>query len=308
MIYKTAVLMSLISLISSVSACSFKIGDGSGQAIANSNSTAAETRANESLTADAAVSGEIESAVAQKSGKTGTYTYKADGANNQISVQELDGNKLRVELYASYEYQVNGNWNANVGEAKGTAKLAGETAIFVPDDAAECEITLKFSGNKLIVKPKNEFKSCGFGLNVSAEGTYTKTSGKPDFNASEGEITLGNDSPSNESAKNERIRFAPGKSSTVVSGKISSGEQQIYLVGARAGQTMLIEIIEGGANNDVVLYIITPDGSYPMGKSGESPEYDAFWSGKLPQSGDYKIVLGAIESKNVNFKMSVEIR
>jgi hypothetical protein len=106
----------------------------------------------------------------------------------------------------------------------------------------------------------------------------------------------------------DRIRFAPGKSSTVVSGKISSGDEKTYLVGARAGQTMHVEITEGGANNDVVLYIIAPNGSYPMGKAGETPEYDAFWNGKLPQSGDYKIVLGAIESKNVNFKMSVEIR
>ena len=71
---------------------------------------------------------------------------------------------------------------------------------------------------------------------------------------------------------------------------------------------MHVEIIEGGANNDVVLYIIAPNGSYPMGKAGETPEYDAFWNGKLGQSGDYKIVLGAIESKNVNFKMSIEIR
>ncbi|HEX8568134.1 MAG TPA: hypothetical protein VF648_21015 [Pyrinomonadaceae bacterium] len=307
MIWKTLVLTILTLLISSVSACSFKIGTGGNQAV--SEATETKVRSDENSTVNETGSEMTESAAKQNGGKTGTYKYKAGGANNQISIQEIEGNKLRVELYASYEYKTaSGLLNANVGEAKGVARLAGDTAVFVPDDAASCEISLRFSGNKLIVKAKNEIESCGFGLNVSAEGTYTKTSGKPDFNASEGEITLNTDSPSNEPAKTERISFAPGKSSTVVSGKISSGEQQIYLVGARAGQTMLVEIIEGGANNDVVLHIVTPNGSYPMGKSGESPEYDAFWSGKLPQSGDYKIVLGAIESKNVNFKMSVEIR
>ncbi|HEX8195120.1 MAG TPA: hypothetical protein VF571_02805 [Pyrinomonadaceae bacterium] len=307
MIRKTFVLTILALLIPSVSGCSFKIGTGGNQSVSDSTETKAES--NENSTVNEAESEMTESAAKQNGVKTGTYKYKTDGANNQISVQELEGNKLRVELYASYEYKTaSGELNANVGEAKGVARLAGEAAVFVPDDAADCEISLKFSGNKLIVKAKDEFKSCGFGLNVSAEGTYTKTSSKPDFNASEGEITLGSDSPSNESAKNERIRFAPGKTSTVVSGKISSGEQQIYLIGARAGQTMHVEIIEGGANNDVVLHIVTPNGSYPMGKAGEKPEYDAFWNGKLSQSGDYKIVLGAIESKNVNFKMSIEIR
>jgi hypothetical protein len=307
MIRKTLVLTILALLISSVSGCSFKIGAGGNQAVSDSTETKANP--NENSTVNEAESEMTESAARQNGGKTGTYKYKGGGAHNQISVQELEGNKLRVELYASYEYKsASGLLNANVGEAKGVARLAGDAAVFVPDDAASCEISLKFSGNKLIVKAKDEFKSCGFGMYVSAEGTYTKVSGKPDFQASEGAITLDGDSPSNESAKTERIRFAPGKSSTVVSGKISSGDEKTYLVGARAGQTMHVEIIEGGANNDVVLYIIAPNGSYPMGKAGETPEYDAFWNGKLGQSGDYKIVLGAIESKNVNFKMSVEIR
>lgn len=304
MIYKTSILMILIFLISSVSACSFKIG-GSGQAI--SNSTATETNSNENLTAEAAVSEEIESAAKQNGGKTGTYKYKSGGARNQISVQELEGNKLRVELYASYEYKAaSGLLNANVGEAKGIATLAGDRAILLPEETEGCEISLKFSGNKLIVKPKNEFESCGFGLNVSAAGTYIKTSGKPDFNDLH-ESATNNVSPANQGLKTERIRFPPGKSSANVNGKISGGEEMVYLIGAKAGQTMTIEVPEGGANNDVFFHLVAPDGSLPMGSAGDKPQNDAVYSGKLRQSGDYKIVLYALKSKNADFEMSVSI-
>ena len=66
---------------------------------------------------------------AQTSGKTGTYKYRSGSYRNEISVQELEGNKLRVAIYASYEYKINGNLNANVGEANGIVKLNGDTAI-----------------------------------------------------------------------------------------------------------------------------------------------------------------------------------
>ncbi|HEX9930061.1 MAG TPA: hypothetical protein VGB02_16125 [Pyrinomonadaceae bacterium] len=304
MIRKTSVLV-ILALISSVSACSFKIGAGDNRAI--SNSTGAETKADENLTADAAAGGETESAVKQKGGKTGTYKYKSGGARNQISVQELEGNKLRVELYASYEYKAaSGLFNANVGEARGIAPLTGDTAILLPEEIEGCEISLKFSGNKLIVKPKNEFESCGFGMYVSAEGTYTKTSGKPDFNDSH-EATTNNDSPANQGLKTERIRFASGKSSATVEGKVGDGEEKVYLIGAKAGQTMTIEVPEGGANNDVFFHLVAPDGSLPMGRAGDKPQNDAVYSGALRQSGDYKIVIYALKSKNADFKMLVSI-
>ncbi len=65
---------------------------------------------------------------------------------------------------------------------------------------------------------------------------------------------------------------------------------------------------DGGGNNDTVFHIVAPDGSYPMGMAGELAELETGWSGKLKKSGDYKIVVGTIESEKVNFKMSVSIR
>lgn len=43
-----------------------------------------------------------------------------------------------------------------------------------------------------------------------------------------------------------RIRFARGKSSATVTGKLNSGYQRTYVVGARAGQMMTVRIQAAG--------------------------------------------------------------
>jgi hypothetical protein len=110
----------------------------------------------------------------------------------------------------------------------------------------------------------------------------------------------------------ERIQFKPGASSATVGGTAVGGEEKTYLVGARAGQTMSVKITENSQYNDVVFHIVAPDGSFPMGTNGEGvdeqSEISTAWSGKLPKTGDYKIVIGTIESKKANFKMLVSIR
>ena len=302
---KITFLMILLSAISNVSACSFKVSTENNLTASNSPKVEENTEAIKKSAANDSES----SALSQTGGKTGTYELKSGGAVNEISIQELEGNKLRVELYASYEYKVNGNLNANVGEAKGIATFNGNTAVLLPEEREGCEIALKFSGNKIIVKPKNEFKNCGFGMNVTAQGTYTKVSSKPDFSDSNEDSTSARNSTASErNSKTERIRFAAGKSSTVVSGRISSGEHKTYLIGAQAGQTIEIKITESGANHDVVFSLIAPDGVNLMGDDESGDGYNTVWKGKLPKTGDYKIEVGAIESKNVNFKMSVSIR
>ncbi len=298
---KVTFLMILLLAISNVSAGSFNISTENNQTASN------PTQVEENVAAimKSAASDSGNSALSQTGGKTGTYKYKSGGAVNEISVQELEGNKLRVKLYASYEYRVNGNMNVNVGEAKGVATLDGNMAALVPEDTENCEITLKFSGNKIIVKARDE-SNCGFGLNVTANGTYTKTSGKPNFDDSDGDSN--NNSTSVQNINAGRISFARGKSSATISGSIPEDSEKTYLVRARAGQTIIIKITKGGRNNDVVFHLVAPDGSYPMGMAGEMPEFDTNWIGKLSKTGDYKIVLGTIEPERANFKMSVSIR
>jgi hypothetical protein len=65
---------------------------------------------------------------------------------------------------------------ANEGEGSGVATIEGDSAIFKLEGAEEeCRITLKFTGSKLVV---TQIGICGFGHNVSAEGTYKNVSSK----------------------------------------------------------------------------------------------------------------------------------
>ena len=266
---------------------------------------------------------EVQSAIGRKSGGeteaeqtglTGTYRYRKALSsnirviNNAIGVEDLGGNRLRVSISANYEYKErSGSWMVNSGDAGGDVTLKNGTAILVPEGYPDCPITMKFSGNKIVVSHEGVGGDCGFGGNVTASGTYTKTSNELNHNE------MMDDAPETASGDGGRIRFKPGASSAIVGGTaIGGGEEKTYLVGARAGQTMSVKITENSQYNDVVFHIIAPDGSFPMGTNGEGvdeqSEISTTWSGKLPKSGDYKIVIGTIESKKANFKMSVSIR
>ena len=69
---------------------------------------------------------------------------------------------------------------ANQGDGSGIATIEGDTGMFkLEGPEEECQITLKFTGSKLVV---TQTGICGFGANVSAEGTYQKISSqKPKF-------------------------------------------------------------------------------------------------------------------------------
>jgi hypothetical protein len=106
-------------------------------------------------------------------------TWRSKTGN--LKVWALGQQKLRVEFLGTYEYDSPAGPMANTGSGSGIAFIEGVTATFKPDDAEdECKITMKFSGGKLTVKQEG---GCGFGHNVTAEGTYRKISSrKPKFN------------------------------------------------------------------------------------------------------------------------------
>src|SRR5712692_7832270 len=110
----------------------------------------------------------------------GTYRYR----RNEIKILALGHNKLRVQMDLTYEYKSPAGPMANVGEASGEAMIENDTAVFHPPDTQNCTITIKFlPGNKIKVTEDRTIE-CGFGLNVSSEGTYTKIkSGKPNFDS-----------------------------------------------------------------------------------------------------------------------------
>ena len=108
----------------------------------------------------------------------GTYRYR----QSEIKILALGNNKLRIQLDLIFAYKSPAGPTANTGEASGEATIENDTAIFYPSDDRKCKITIKFlTGNKIKVTEENTI-DCGFGMNVTSEGTYTKTkAGKPKF-------------------------------------------------------------------------------------------------------------------------------
>jgi hypothetical protein len=98
----------------------------------------------------------------------------------EFKIWALGHQRLQVEFSGVYEYKTLQGPSANEGQGSGIARIEGDTAIFKPEGAEEeCQITLKFTGRKLVVIQTG---ICGFGHNVTAAGTYKRVSiNKPKF-------------------------------------------------------------------------------------------------------------------------------
>ena len=108
----------------------------------------------------------------------GTWKTKS----GEFKIWALGQQRLQIEFSGVYEYKTPQGPSANEGEGSGIAMIEGDTAIFKPEAAEdECRITLKFTGGKLVV---TQTGICGFGHNVTAEGTYRRASAKkPKFDS-----------------------------------------------------------------------------------------------------------------------------
>src|ERR1051326_7024360 len=103
-------------------------------------------------------------------GLTGTYRNRW----SEFKIQALGVNRLHVQFNGTYPYKANGEMTANTGTGDAMTTLKGNVAIFVPQGTTACSITLTFVGQKLIVKQTGSDADCGFGHNVTADGTYIK--------------------------------------------------------------------------------------------------------------------------------------
>jgi hypothetical protein len=108
----------------------------------------------------------------------GTWKTKS----GEFKIWALGKERLQIEFSGVYEYKTPQGPSANEGVGSGIATIEGDTATFKPEGAEEeCQITLRFSGGKLVV---TQTGICGFGHNVTAAGTYKKVSAKkPKFDS-----------------------------------------------------------------------------------------------------------------------------
>ena len=101
-----------------------------------------------------------------------------------------------------------------------------------------------------------------------------------------------------------RIRFARGATSAVVDGAVLRGERAVYLVWARAGQRMRVQVTS--PEDNAVFQLRGPGRGGTLPGADETDDATA-WSGVLPRSGDYRIVVGGTRG-NAGYRLRVEIR
>lgn len=98
-----------------------------------------------------------------------------------------------------------------------------------------------------------------------------------------------------------RVQFERGSASATLKGTIRNWSEEVYVLEARKGQTMVLNLREDTHNGDLTLNIVAPGGKALNDK-------DDGWTGKLPQSGDYKIYITTINSKTARFTLEITIK
>ncbi len=148
--------------------------------------------------------------------------------------------------------------------------------------------------------------ACSFSYNSGSNSTPANTNSnvaKPTITPSAAEVKT---SPVAVAPKAEsgtkRISFASGETSATVSGGVIRGERAIYLVGAKGGQRMSVDITS--EEDNAVFQIQTPGGKF-LADAGDGDDATV-WDGPLPASGDYKIIVGGTRG-NASFKLTVSI-
>ena len=105
---------------------------------------------------------------------------KNEKFSNELKILALGKGKIKIAFDLTYPFvDGTGEASANVGTLEGTADINGDTAVYTSDEFGQCKITIKFvkPGTVKVTQEGADYE-CGFGNNVTADGTYKKTSAK----------------------------------------------------------------------------------------------------------------------------------
>jgi hypothetical protein len=101
----------------------------------------------------------------------------------------------------------------------------------------------------------------------------------------------------------QRVRFARGRTTAVLKGSVVRGTQNRYILGARAGQTMIVHI--SSREKNAVFTILGPDATALAGTEEGVDATD--WTGELPLSGDYTVWVSPSRG-NATYTLEITIR
>ena len=103
---------------------------------------------------------------------------------------------------------------------------------------------------------------------------------------------------------NKKVRFAKGKSATVIKGAVVRGDRDRYTVGASSGQKMTVSI--SSLEKNAVFQIYRPGETDTLEGAGEGEDATR-WSGELPDDGNYVIVVGGTRG-NATYSLRIAIK
>jgi type II secretory pathway pseudopilin PulG len=102
----------------------------------------------------------------------------------------------------------------------------------------------------------------------------------------------------------QRIKFPRGRTSTIINNAVLRDEIDQYILNARAGQKMKIDITS--VEDNATFEIVRPDKTQLLPGAGWDDDAK-HWSGELPESGDYTIEVAPTRG-NATYGLKVEIR
>jgi len=110
-------------------------------------------------------------------------------------------------------------------------------------------------------------------------------------------------------AKSTRVKFPPGRTTVILNGRATGGPSESggmdpvgYILRARKGQTMTLHLTSAKKNAVFGLYA-------PGMDLVEGAQSVADWSGPLPKTGDYEIIVFPEDEKtDTTFTLEITVR
>jgi serine/threonine-protein kinase len=103
-------------------------------------------------------------------------------------------------------------------------------------------------------------------------------------------------SPTPPRIQTQRVQFPPGLESILVAERVAPNLIWRYLVRARAGQVMTVEVVQGAVRVNV---------NYPNGEPVEDASGLTYWEAQLPEGGDYQVDVTADSAVEFTIRISV---
>jgi hypothetical protein len=104
-----------------------------------------------------------------------------------------------------------------------------------------------------------------------------------------------------QSDRTRRVRFARGRTTTVIKDAVVRGTRDRYILRASRGQTLTVHITS--LEDNAVFDVYRLGSNQPLDGAQETMD----WTGELPRNGDYVIVVGGTRG-NATYTLEVTIR